>query len=171
MEPLHNPTQAATVVFPQAPLGNAASGKLNGAMGGISTVPGMGAKALLAKKMANSTNPKYISPTDNLMTPCSQKLSAVKKKHFTKAPKPMAQLAFIKPNTADKGEAENVRPGAAALGTVSTFGFEDALSATVDGAEAQEDSDKMALSEDEVPAEQDAAARPEDKMDDDENPF
>ena len=30
------------------------------------------------------SNPKFVSPTDNLMTPCSQKLSAAKKKHFTK---------------------------------------------------------------------------------------
>ena len=29
-------------------------------------------------------NPTYISPTDNLMTPCTQKLSAAKKKHFAK---------------------------------------------------------------------------------------
>jgi hypothetical protein len=29
-------------------------------------------------------NPTYISPTDNLMTPCTQKLTAAKKKHFTK---------------------------------------------------------------------------------------
>ena len=30
------------------------------------------------------SNPKYISPTDKMMTPVSQKLSAAKKKHFTK---------------------------------------------------------------------------------------
>lgn len=47
-EPLHNPARAAKVVVPQAPLGNATSAKLN------SQQPGMGAKALLAKKMAKS---------------------------------------------------------------------------------------------------------------------
>lgn len=91
MQPLHNPSQAAHVVVPQAPLGNVAN-----------QAPGMGAKALLAKKMAKnqcvsmvlmripmeadiiSSNPTYISPTDNLMTPCTQKLSAAKKKHFIK---------------------------------------------------------------------------------------
>jgi hypothetical protein len=31
-----------------------------------------------------SSNPTYISPTDNLMTPCTQKLSAQKQKRFTK---------------------------------------------------------------------------------------
>jgi hypothetical protein len=52
----------------------------------------MGVKALLAKKMAKSHNPMYISPTDNLMTPCTQKLSAQKQKHFTKGAKPIGQL-------------------------------------------------------------------------------
>ena len=46
VQPLHNPSQAAHVVVPQAPLGNATNGVSNQA-------PGMGAKALLAKKMAN----------------------------------------------------------------------------------------------------------------------
>ncbi|KAF9462602.1 hypothetical protein BDZ94DRAFT_1165449 [Collybia nuda] len=73
LQPLHNPSQAAHVVVPQAPLGNVAN-----------QAPGMGAKALLAKKMAKNRNPTYISPTDNLMTPCTQKLSAAKKKHFNK---------------------------------------------------------------------------------------
>ena len=46
VQPLHNPSQAAHVVVPQAPLGNATNGL-------SSQAPGMGAKALLAKKMAN----------------------------------------------------------------------------------------------------------------------
>lgn len=29
-------------------------------------------------------NPSFVSPTDNMMTPCSQKISAAKKKHFAK---------------------------------------------------------------------------------------
>ena len=61
-------------------------------------------KALLAKKMAKEQyaypgsarwiqmftgysifrNPKFVSPTDKLLTPVSQKLNAVKKKHFDK---------------------------------------------------------------------------------------
>jgi len=44
---MHNPSQAAHIVVPQAPLGNAP----NGASGAI---PGMGMKALLAKRMAKS---------------------------------------------------------------------------------------------------------------------
>lgn len=43
-QPLHNSQQAATVIAPQAPVGNSNS-KL---------APGMGAKALLAKKMTKS---------------------------------------------------------------------------------------------------------------------
>jgi len=43
IQPLHNPANAAHVVVPQAPLGNV-----------VNQVPGMGAKALLAKKMAKS---------------------------------------------------------------------------------------------------------------------
>jgi hypothetical protein len=92
-EPLHHPAQAAHVVVPQAPLGN------------VANQAGMGAKALLAKKMAKSHNPTFISPTDNLMTPCTQKLSAAKKKHFTKGAKPMGQL-FGHP----EGNDRNQRP-------------------------------------------------------------
>ncbi|KZT13060.1 uncharacterized protein LAESUDRAFT_740280 [Laetiporus sulphureus 93-53] len=84
VQPLHNPSQAAHVAVPQAPLGNATNGLSNQA-------PGMGAKALLAKKFA-SQNPKFVSPTDKLMTPVSQKLNAAKKKHFARAAKPMQPL-------------------------------------------------------------------------------
>jgi hypothetical protein len=44
---MHNPSQAAHVVVPQAPLGHVANGANN-------TIPGMGMKALLAKKMAKT---------------------------------------------------------------------------------------------------------------------
>lgn len=43
IQPLHNPSQAAHIVVPQAPLGNV-----------VNQAPGMGAKALLAKKMAKT---------------------------------------------------------------------------------------------------------------------
>ncbi|KAH9927205.1 uncharacterized protein BXZ73DRAFT_102791 [Epithele typhae] len=83
IQPMHNPSQAAHVVVPQAPLGNATNGQL----------PGMGAKALLAKKFAKSQNPMFVSPTDNMLTPVSQKLNQTKKKHFAKgAAKPMPSL-------------------------------------------------------------------------------
>ncbi|KAG6919400.1 hypothetical protein DXG01_006283 [Tephrocybe rancida] len=78
IQPLHNPSQAAHVVVPQAPLGSVAN-----------QAPGMGAKALLAKKMAKNHNPNFISPTDNLMTPVTQKLNAAKKKHFSKGSNPV----------------------------------------------------------------------------------
>ncbi|KAJ6599107.1 hypothetical protein DFH09DRAFT_902917 [Mycena vulgaris] len=97
IQPLHNPAQAAHVVVPKAPLGNVAN-----------QPAGMGAKALLAKKMAKSLNPTYISPTDNLMTPCTQKLSAAKKKHFNKGAKPI-QLFAQPEERAD--ESDDDEPG------------------------------------------------------------
>ncbi|KZT72526.1 hypothetical protein DAEQUDRAFT_704919 [Daedalea quercina L-15889] len=99
VQPLHNPSQAAHVVVPQAPLGNATNGL-------SSQAPGMGAKALLAKKMANH-NPKYISPTDKMMTPVSQKLSAAKKKHFTMGAKPMQSLFAPKDTPSDQESASD----------------------------------------------------------------
>jgi hypothetical protein len=45
--PLHNPDHAARVVVPKAPLGNVTNGSAQ-------TAPGLGAKALLAKKMARN---------------------------------------------------------------------------------------------------------------------
>jgi len=66
----------------------------------------MGAKALLAKRIANH-NPKYISPTDKMMTPVSQKLSAAKKKHFTKGAKPMQSLFTQKEASSDSESPES----------------------------------------------------------------
>ncbi|KZT33741.1 hypothetical protein SISSUDRAFT_1053861 [Sistotremastrum suecicum HHB10207 ss-3] len=70
--------QQAAILVPQAPLGNATNGPF------AHQAPGMGAKALMAKKMAKNLNPARVSPTDNLMTPVTAKLNQVKKKHFTK---------------------------------------------------------------------------------------
>ena len=47
IQPLHNPQNAAQVSIPQAPLGNATNGP-------IVHGPGMGTKALLAKRMAKT---------------------------------------------------------------------------------------------------------------------
>jgi len=101
IQPLHNPSQAAHVL-PQAPLGNATNGPTN------QSIPGMGARALLAKKMAKGHNPAYISPTDNLVTPVSQKLNAVKKKHFNKGSvRPMPQLFAMKDQSSTTSDAED----------------------------------------------------------------
>jgi hypothetical protein len=35
--------------------------------------------------MSPNRNPSYVSPTDNLLTPVTQKISAAKKKHFNKS--------------------------------------------------------------------------------------
>ncbi|KAJ7591108.1 hypothetical protein C8J56DRAFT_1163141 [Mycena floridula] len=109
IQPLHNPSQAAHVVVPQAPLGNV-----------VNQAPGMGSKALLAKKMAKTINPAFISPTDNLMTPCSQKLSAAKRKHFSaKATKPMQLFAQKEEHSSDveeQGDAAESKDVAMSLG-------------------------------------------------------
>ncbi|KAF7352828.1 hypothetical protein MVEN_01249700 [Mycena venus] len=99
IQPLHNPAQAAHVVVPKAPLGNV-----------VNQPAGMGAKALLEKKMAKSLNPTYISPTDNLMTPCTQKLTAAKKKHFTKGAKPIQLFASTAEERADESDDESRQP-------------------------------------------------------------
>ncbi|KAF5363638.1 hypothetical protein D9756_000663 [Leucocoprinus leucothites] len=104
IQPLHNPSQAAQVVVPQAPLGNV-----------VNQAPGMGAKALLAKKFAKAHNPNFISPTDNLMTPITQKLNAAKKQQFTKGAKPTQLFPHkddTEPNTdeSDKEEPQNPAP-------------------------------------------------------------
>ncbi|KAG8218699.1 hypothetical protein J3R82DRAFT_4367 [Butyriboletus roseoflavus] len=83
-QPMHNPSQAAHIVVPQAPLGNATNG--------TTVAPGMGMKALLAKKMAKSNNPKLCSPTDNMVTPATQKLNAARQKRFAKGAKPTGNL-------------------------------------------------------------------------------
>jgi len=75
IQPLHNPSLAAQVVVPKAPIGNGNS---------INQAPGMGAKALFAKKLARNGNP-VVSPTDNLLTPCSATLAKQKQKHFLNA--------------------------------------------------------------------------------------
>ncbi|KAJ2931568.1 hypothetical protein H1R20_g5410, partial [Candolleomyces eurysporus] len=95
IQPLHNPSQAAKVVLPKAPLDR-----------NVVNNPGMGAKALLAKRMASSHNPAFISPTDNLMTPCTQKLTAAKKKQFTKAAKPVQLFGQPAEGAADSDDED-----------------------------------------------------------------
>ena len=74
IQPLHNPSQAAHVVVPQAPLGNSTNGPLNQA-------PGMGAKALLAKKFAKS---QYV--------PCSRSIEFGLRLTGNLATRPMCRL-------------------------------------------------------------------------------
>lgn len=83
---MHNPAQAAHI---QAPLGNA-------------TNNGLAAKALLAKRTAKAKNPKFVSPTDNLLTPVTQKLNAAKQKRFQKSVEPMGQLGCTKDASSDE---------------------------------------------------------------------
>ncbi|KAF8679949.1 Cupin domain [Rhizoctonia solani] len=69
----------------------------SGTTAGPASNPGAhlaGAKALLAKKLAQKENAAAVSsPTDNMMTPTTAKINAVKKKHFTKG-KPLSGPRF-----------------------------------------------------------------------------
>ncbi|QRV76371.1 hypothetical protein RhiJN_04386 [Ceratobasidium sp. AG-Ba] len=99
VEALHQPAQAAQQ--------NAGSAHL------------AGAKALLAQKLAQQNNPSTASPTDNLMTPATAKISMMKKKHFTKG-KPISGPRFgaamgtsapaPQPEPQSVGEEEEINP-------------------------------------------------------------
>jgi len=102
IQPLHNPSQAAQVHIPQAPLGNTTN----------ALPPGFGAKALLAKKLATQGgNKAYVSPSDLLVTPCSAKLNQAKKKHFSKGkPIQFAIEASMEEESKPKDENDYVTP-------------------------------------------------------------
>ncbi|KAK2466179.1 hypothetical protein APHAL10511_001821 [Amanita phalloides] len=100
IQPLHNPSQAAHVVVPHSRIGNATN-----------AVPSTGAKALLAKKLAKSHNPNFISPTDNMMTPCTLKLNAARKKQFANGPKPVQLFAQKDQTNSNNGEASPTTTG------------------------------------------------------------
>jgi hypothetical protein len=62
------------------------------------------------------SNPSFVSPTDNLMTPCSQKINAAKKKHFTKfaCSRPPVTLSSNELSLLQgrrQADAEALRPG------------------------------------------------------------
>ncbi|GJJ07588.1 hypothetical protein Clacol_001791 [Clathrus columnatus] len=91
IQSMHNPSQAAIVQQPLAPVGNTK---------GAFHAPGQATKAMLAKRLAaKGANPKYISPTDKMLTPCTAKINQSKQKHFTNA-KPV-QLQIFKANSED----------------------------------------------------------------------
>ncbi|KZV76113.1 hypothetical protein PENSPDRAFT_748042 [Peniophora sp. CONT] len=95
IQPLHNPGSAAHVSVPQAPLGNATNGP----------VKPLGAKAMFDRRFAKQNN-TFVSPTDNMMTPTTQKINAAKKKHFTKGAKPMGGLFQQKEAAAEDASSD-----------------------------------------------------------------
>jgi len=111
IQPMHNPSQAAHVVVPQAPLGNATNGTV--------VAPGMGMKALLAKKMAKSNNPKFVSPTDNMVTPVTQKLNAAKQKRFAKGARPTGNLFSNKERGSQSSDEQQSESDAEASGPMA----------------------------------------------------
>lgn len=70
----------------------------------------MGTKALLAKRMAKTQNPTYISPTDNLVTPVTQKISAARKKHFNTGKSMPIPTLFGDANASDDEDGETIPP-------------------------------------------------------------
>jgi len=107
IHPMHNPSQAAVVQQPLAPIGNTTHGLLQ--------VPGQAIKAMLAKRLAaKGGNPMYISPTDKMMTPCTAKITQSKKKHFNKG-KPIQLFSTVEAGasseaTEDLAEETNPKP-------------------------------------------------------------
>ena len=88
IQPLHNPSLAAQVIVSQALIDNGSIAPLakkgwvlrgyacrNDADGRTSNRIDAGGR---------TSNPTFCSPTDNLLTPCTRKLSAARKKHFNK---------------------------------------------------------------------------------------
>ncbi|VDC07284.1 unnamed protein product [Peniophora sp. CBMAI 1063] len=103
--PLHNPSNAAHVSVPQAPLGNATNGPIKP----------LGAKAMFDRRFAKQ-NSNFVSPTDNMMTPTTQKINAAKKKHFNKGAKPMGGLFQQKEATSeDASSGEDIDESTAAV--------------------------------------------------------
>lgn len=57
--------------------------------------------------MAKSNNPKFVSPTDDLVTPVTKKLNAAKQKHFAKAVKPIGNLFDSKERSSEERASES----------------------------------------------------------------
>ena len=76
IQPLHNPSLAAQVILSQA---------LNGSIAPLAK-KGWVLCGYACRNDADGrkSNPMFCSPTDNLLTPCTRKLSAARKKHFNK---------------------------------------------------------------------------------------
>ena len=79
IQPLHNPSLAAQVILSQALIDNDDIAPLAKKKGWV-LLP----YACRNDADGRKSNPMFCSPTDNLLTPCTRKLSAARKKHFNK---------------------------------------------------------------------------------------
>lgn len=61
----------------------------------------------MAKRMAKSNNPKFVSPTDDLLTPVTKKLNAAKQKHFVKGVKPIGDLFGSRDRSSEERSSES----------------------------------------------------------------
>ncbi|RGP68618.1 spo12 [Fusarium longipes] len=67
-------------------------------------------------KMADEDTDKYVSPSDNIMSPCSQKINALRNKHASKAkPKSLFAQASAKKLQGDNPFGARPAPAKAAL--------------------------------------------------------
>ncbi|ORX36386.1 hypothetical protein BD324DRAFT_628652 [Kockovaella imperatae] len=62
---------------------------------GQDPAPGLGQKALLAKKFARANSKPTISPTDQMQSPCTQKLSEAKQRHYGKGKPASLAQSFV----------------------------------------------------------------------------
>ncbi|OXB33346.1 hypothetical protein J007_06957 [Cryptococcus neoformans] len=90
--PLHDPSHQAKVI-PVKPLGVSNPNIVPG-MTTNGAAAGLGQKALLAKKFAKANKPT-ISPTDQLQSPCTAKLSNAKQRHFAKGKPVSLSQSFV----------------------------------------------------------------------------
>ncbi|KAI9632333.1 uncharacterized protein MKK02DRAFT_40637 [Dioszegia hungarica] len=92
--PMHDPAHQAKVIPQTKPLGLANPNPIvPGQNVDPSMAAGLGQKALLAKRFAKASSKSTVSPTDQMQSPCTQKLSGAKQRHFVKSSKPASLAA------------------------------------------------------------------------------
>lgn len=91
IQPLHNPSLAAQVIVSQALIDNG-------------SIAPLGKKGNRGDVGGRTSNPAFCSPTDNLLTPCTRKLSAARKKHFNRPPKTVQLFPQAEDNESNEEE-------------------------------------------------------------------
>ncbi|ODN80705.1 hypothetical protein, variant [Cryptococcus amylolentus CBS 6039] len=91
--PLHDPSHQAKVIPQTKPLG-ASNPNIVPGMATDGAAPGLGHKALLSRKFAKANKPT-ISPTDQIQSPCTAKLTSAKQRHFTKGKPASLAQSFV----------------------------------------------------------------------------
>ncbi|KAG7531240.1 hypothetical protein FFLO_04482 [Filobasidium floriforme] len=111
ISPMHDPRQKKAVVQPPNKVLGAVNP--NPVIPGQNTTPsgeqvyqqGLGQKALLAKRFAKANKPSLVSPTDQMQSPCSQKLAGAKKRHFVKGKPVSLASSFLAAQSSPAGKS------------------------------------------------------------------